>query len=186
MVRHRWLVLISAILSGCATQTSRTSTTSLRPVDLKGRLQLVDGTPVPGARLTVRCDTTLVQLVRTDDQGRFVVQGLPEGTCHVTGSEARVEQRVRVSRNLIAAADLVVIVPPVRRTVVQHPRRGELVLDETLAAWYERGSTTMTDHRTPRPTASGRCSRPAWAICPGPCARWGGGAARSARRPRRT
>jgi len=109
--------------------------TSPRLVDLKGKLQLIDGRPVPGARLVVSCDHSRTQHVRSDEQGLFRLRGLPEGQCHVSCPEARVDQALRISRNLMrrtGGVDVVITVPPMHRITI-HDSDGDVwEFDETL------------------------------------------------------
>lgn len=145
-----WLLL----LAGCQSAGSLPPARTARPVELQGRLQLVDGTPVPGATLNVSCGDKQLTL-RTDRRGRFTLHALPEATCRVVCGPAHLDETLRASRNLIgrvAGLDLVVTVPPVHRTTF---RANDRVWDhdETLARWGTGAAAkvTSTVKRVPRP-----------------------------------
>jgi len=143
-----WLLLL---LAGCQSAGPLPSTRTARPVELQGSLQLVDGTPVPRAELTVTCGRTRLA-VRTDRQGQFTLRGVPEGECRVVCPEARLDEWLRASRNLLlgrtARLDVVVTVPPVHRVSL---RTGDRVwdYDETLPARWGTPAARTTK-RTPR------------------------------------
>ena len=127
-----WWMTICAVLVGCRTAGDPAVKTVHDPgVTLSGALELVDGTPVPGAELEVRCGG-ISRTVRTDTRGRFVVSGIPEGRCRVVGSSTRVDRVVATNRNVLRGARrLLLKVPAARRFIL----RGGAKMDETLAAW---------------------------------------------------
>jgi hypothetical protein len=130
-----WLALF-LFLGGCQSAGPLPETHRPTLVELRGGLQLVDGTPVTGAELKVTCGNTRLT-VRTDGRGHFGLHHVPEGDCRVVCEQARLDQPLRVSRNLIgrtAGLDVVVTVPPMHRVSVR-AHQVTWQYDETLTAW---------------------------------------------------
>jgi hypothetical protein len=103
-------------------------------VDLSGTLKLVDGTPVPGADIAVRCGG-VSNATTTDVDGAFAVAAVPEGPCTITSSKAGVEKHVRISKSLLGDKPKVSLEIPAQTRVVLSGLGRRWVIDPS--AWVE-------------------------------------------------
>lgn len=135
VVRAALFLLIGSFIVGCRTTGAPpVSQVPERVVDLSAQVRLIDGTPVPGAELTVQCGRA-TRTVRADREGRFKLEGVPEGECQVVGERARVNQIVRAGSNLLRGSGPVMLtVKPVYR----HTLSSGVEIDETLRRWTRR------------------------------------------------
>jgi len=128
------------IVAGCRTVGTPSPKSSPEAVELKGKLQLIDGTPVPGAEMAVQCARFQAK-VQTDRDGHFLLKDVPVGECRVLNERARVDQVIRVGANLLRGTGAVAVtVAPVQR----HTLASGLVVDDSLGVWNRTATGIST------------------------------------------